>query len=117
MRRIKKIPRTKGAYFDPICPKKRLKTFFEKIFSLQWPLVTSEVKQHLFSKMCTSRAYQKGMTLAYWVKIEASTPPEAQTFSINLDLLESKLHGILDTSIFIQYASVIPFWKAPDVHI
>ena len=79
--------------------------------------MTSEVKQHLFSKMCTSRAFQNGMTLAYWMKIEASRPPEDQTFSMNLDNSESKLHGVLETTIFIQYASVIPFWKALDIHI
>ena len=67
--------------------------------------------------MCMSRAFQNGMTLAYWMKIEASRPPEAQTFSINLDKSESKLQGVLDTSISIQYASVIPFWKALDIHI
>ena len=43
-----------------------------------------------------SRAFQNGMTLAYWMKIEASMPPEAQTFSINLDKSESKLQGVLD---------------------
>ena len=46
---IKKIQRIKVPYFDPIFPKKRLKTFFEKIFSLYWPLMTSEVNQNLFS--------------------------------------------------------------------
>ena len=58
--------------------------------------MTSEVNQHLFSKMCMSRAFQNGMTLAYWMKIEASMPPEAQTFSINFDKSESKLQGVLD---------------------
>ena len=33
------------------------------------------------------------------MKIEASRPPEAQTLSINLDKSESKLKGVLDTSI------------------
>ena len=39
---------------------------------------------------------------------------EAKTFVLNLDKFESKLQGALETSIFIQYASVIPFWKAID---
>ena len=42
---------------------------------------------------------------------------EVQTFSLNCDKSESKLQGALDTSIFIQYVSVIPFWKALDIHI
>ena len=42
---------------------------------------------------------------------------EASTFSINFDKSESKLQRALDTSIFIQYVSVIPFWKAFDIHI
>ena len=57
------------------------------------------------------------MTLTYWMEIEVSRPSKAQTFSINLDKSKSKLQGALDTSIFIRYASVIPFWKALDIHI
>ena len=36
---------------------------------------------------------------------------EAKTFVLNLDKFEWKLQGALETSIFIRYASVIPFWK------
>ena len=101
----------------PLSLKYEVKKKFGKIFSLSWPLMTSEVKQHLFSKMCRSRAFQNGMTLEYWMKIEASGPPEAQTFSVNLDNSETQIWGVLDISIFIQYASDIPFWKALDLHI
>ncbi len=64
-----------------------------------------------------SRAFQKGMTLAYWMKIEVSRAPKAQHFLINFDKSESTVQGDLDTSISTQYASVIPFWKALDMHI
>ena len=39
---------------------------------------------------------------------------EVQTFSLNLNKSESKLLEVLEASIFIQYASVIPFWKPLD---
>ena len=39
---------------------------------------------------------------------------EVQTFSLNLNKSESKLQEVLEASIFIQYASVIPFWKPLD---
>ena len=42
---------------------------------------------------------------------------EAQTFSQNFEKFGSKLLGALETSFFHQYASVIPFWKAPDIQI
>ena len=64
-----------------------------------------------------SRAFQNGMTLAYWMKIEVSRAPKALTFLMNFDKSESTVQGDLDTSIFTQYASVIPFWKALDMHI
>ena len=57
------------------------------------------------------------MTLAYWMRIEVSRAPKALTFLINFDKSESTVQGDLDTAIFIQYASVIPFWKALDMHI
>ena len=41
---------------------------------------------------------------------------EVQSFS-NFDEFESKLLGALESSFFNQYASVIPFWKALDIHI
>ena len=44
-----------------------------------------------------------------WPLKEASL--EAKTFVLNLDKFEWKLQGALETSIFIRYASVIPFWK------
>ena len=103
------------------------------------PLLTSEVKYHLFSEMCMSRAFQNGMTLLYCIRIEVSRASWDSNFFhefcygwINslrdLDtLLEESLlitkvywqsdkmfHGFpifsdyLDTSIIIQYASVIP---------
>ena len=36
---------------------------------------------------------------------------EAETFALNFDRFEWKLQGALEPSIFIQFASVIPFWK------
>ena len=42
---------------------------------------------------------------------------EVQTFALNLDKSESKLLEVLETSFFIQYASVIPFWKPLDTPI
>ena len=57
------------------------------------------------------------MTLAYWMRIEVSRAPKALTFLVNFDKSESTVQGDLDTAIFIQYASVIPFWKALDMHI
>ena len=36
------------------------------------------------------------MPIAYWMKIEASRPPEAQTFSINVDNSETQPQGVLD---------------------
>jgi len=42
---------------------------------------------------------------------------EVETFSLNFDKSESKLQRALETSIFIQNASVIPFWKALDIQI
>ena len=57
------------------------------------------------------------MTLAYWMRIEVSRAPKALTFLVNFDKSESTVQGDLDTTIFIQYASVIPFWKALDIHI
>ena len=56
-----------------------------------------------------SRAFQNGMTLAYWMKIEVSRAPKALTFLMNFDKSELTVQGDLDTSIFIQYASVILF--------
>ena len=38
----------------------------------KWPLLTSDVEYHLISEMCMSRAFQNGVTLAYWMKIEGS---------------------------------------------
>ena len=57
------------------------------------------------------------MTLAYWMRIEVSRAPKALTFLVNFDKSESTVQGDLDTAIFIRYASVIPFWKALDMHI
>ena len=42
--------------------------------------------------------------------------PKALTFSMNFEKSNSTVQGDLDTLIFIQYASVIPFWKALDIH-
>ena len=38
--------------------------------------MTLEVKQQLLSKMCTSRAFQNGMTLANGMKIKVSRMPQ-----------------------------------------
>ena len=51
------------------------------------------------------------------MKIEVSRAPKALTFLMNFNKSDSTVQGDLDTSIFIQYASVIPFWKALDIHI
>ena len=42
---------------------------------------------------------------------------EVETFSLNFDKSESKLQRALETSIFIQNASVIPFRKALGIQI
>ncbi len=51
------------------------------------------------------------------MKIEVSRAPKALTFLMNFEKSESTVQGDLDTSIFSQYASVIPFWKTLDMHI
>ena len=61
-------------------------------------------------QICMSRAFKNGMTLAYWMKIEVSRAPKALTFLMNFEKSESTVQGDLDTSIFTQYASVVPFW-------
>ena len=67
--------------------------------------------------MCRSRAFKNGMTLAYWIKIEVSRAPKALTFVMNFHKSKTTVQGDLGTSIFTQYESVIPFWKALDMHI
>ena len=42
---------------------------------------------------------------------------EVETFSLNFDKSESKLQRALETSIFIQNASVLPFRKALGIQI
>ncbi len=64
-----------------------------------------------------SKAFQNGMILAYWMEIDVSKAHKALTFLMNFDNSASTVQADLDTSISTQYASVVPFWKALDMHI
>ena len=79
--------------------------------------MTSEVNQHLLSKMFMSRAFRNGMTLAYWMEIEVSRTPLSFDSDLSKFIERVWASGGLEASIFIQYASVIPFQKALDIHI
>ena len=52
--------------------KKVMRPKFSNFDSLQRPLMASEVNQIEQSFIRTSRGFQNGMTLAYWIKIEVS---------------------------------------------
>ena len=44
---------------------------------------------HLFFEMCMSRAFQNGMTLTYWIKIEVSRAP--RSFDSDLSQFSEKV--------------------------